>query len=130
MLVVVALMRGDAEQLADFSFEFEDEVALELERNFSQIAVMSLLLTVANVVMVALGATLMFRLKEVLPVNKKVFWEDLKVRVCPTDCCTLPNAKDVERSRPSSFGRNDWFRSPGGCTRAVRLILSPARLSV
>eukprot|EP00585_Thalassiosira_rotula_P002901 CAMPEP_0196151564 /NCGR_PEP_ID=MMETSP0910-20130528/33905_1 /TAXON_ID=49265 /ORGANISM="Thalassiosira rotula, Strain GSO102" /LENGTH=80 /DNA_ID=CAMNT_0041414955 /DNA_START=16 /DNA_END=258 /DNA_ORIENTATION=+ len=29
--------------------------------------------------MVAVGATLMMRLKEVLPVNKKVFWEDLKI---------------------------------------------------
>lgn len=28
--------------------------------------------------MVALGATLMFRAKEVLPVKKKVFWDDLK----------------------------------------------------
>ena len=29
--------------------------------------------------MVAIGATLMFRLKEVLPVKKKVFWDDLKI---------------------------------------------------
>ena len=28
--------------------------------------------------MVAVGATLMFRAKEVLPVTKKVFWDDLK----------------------------------------------------
>ena len=28
--------------------------------------------------MVAVGATLMFRAKEVLPVEKKVFWDDLK----------------------------------------------------
>ena len=37
------------------------------------------MLTVANVVMVAIGSALMFRAKEVLPVKKKVFWSDLKV---------------------------------------------------
>ena len=41
--------------------------------------IMSLMLKIANIIMVACGATWMFRLKEVLPVNKKVFWEDLKV---------------------------------------------------
>lgn len=50
-----------------------------LERNFSQTAIMSLFLTLANIICVALGATLMFRIKEVLPVKKKVFWEDLKI---------------------------------------------------
>lgn len=35
--------------------------------------------TEANVIMVAIGSSLMFRLKEILPVNKKVFWDDLKV---------------------------------------------------
>ena len=29
--------------------------------------------------MVALGSALMFRAKEVLPVKKKVFWDDLKI---------------------------------------------------
>jgi hypothetical protein len=48
-------------------------------KNFSQAAIMSLMLTVVNVICVALGATLMFRLKEVLPMKKKVFWDDLKI---------------------------------------------------
>ena len=48
-------------------------------QSFSQAAIMSLLLTIANVICVALGATLMFRIKEVLPVKKKVFWDDLKI---------------------------------------------------
>ena len=48
-------------------------------QNFSQMGTISLMLTLANVVFVACGATLMFRLKEVLPVKKKVFWYDLKV---------------------------------------------------
>lgn len=41
--------------------------------------IISLMLTVANVIMVAIGSALMFRAKEVLPVKKKVFWSDLKV---------------------------------------------------
>ena len=40
---------------------------------------MSLLLTAANVLLVTCGATLMFRLKEVLPIEKEEFWYDLKV---------------------------------------------------
>lgn len=47
--------------------------------SFHQAAIMSLFLTIANVICVALGATLMFRVKEVLPVKKKVFWDDLKI---------------------------------------------------
>ena len=47
--------------------------------SYSQAAIMSLFLTIANIICVALGATLMFRMKEVLPVKKKVFWDDLKI---------------------------------------------------
>ena len=47
--------------------------------SFSEAAIMSLFLTIANIICVALGATLMFRMKEVLPVKKKVFWDDLKI---------------------------------------------------
>ena len=43
------------------------------------ITILSLLSIVANVIFVAIGATLMFRMKEVLPVKKKVFWDDLKI---------------------------------------------------
>ena len=47
--------------------------------NFKQMGFNSLFLTIVNVLMVWLGATLMFRAKEVLPLKKKrIFWEDLK----------------------------------------------------
>lgn len=46
--------------------------------SFAGMAIMSLLLTVANVLMVAIGSCLLFRIKEVLPVEKKIFWDDLK----------------------------------------------------
>ena len=42
--------------------------------SFSSMGILSLMLTVANVIMVAAGSALMFRAKEVLPVKKKVFW--------------------------------------------------------
>lgn len=51
----------------------------EYINTFSEAAIMSLFLTIANIICVALGATLMFRMKEVLPVKKKVFWDDLKI---------------------------------------------------
>ncbi len=58
----------------DFSFSIGYDA-----KDYSVMGTFSLLLTIANVVMVCVGATLMFRVKEVLPVTKKVFWEDLKV---------------------------------------------------
>ncbi|KAL7529681.1 hypothetical protein ACHAXR_003090 [Thalassiosira sp. AJA248-18] len=74
MLLIVALLKG--EEWSDFTME---HMAFQGSPNFSQMAIMSLFLTIANVIMVALGATLMFRAKEVLPVNKKIFWDDLKI---------------------------------------------------
>lgn len=43
------------------------------------LAVTSLMLTVVNVLFVSIGAILMFRIKEVFPVEKTVFWSDLKI---------------------------------------------------
>src|SRR5210317_902298 len=42
-------------------------------------AITSLFLTISNVVLVALGAIVMFRIKEVMEVEKTVFWTDLKM---------------------------------------------------
>jgi uncharacterized hydrophobic protein (TIGR00271 family) len=41
--------------------------------------IMSLCLTLANIFLVSLASMIMFRLKEVLPIKKKVFWTDLGV---------------------------------------------------
>lgn len=76
MLWMMAIRRDD--DWLDFSFSF-NESTLVTSQNFSEMGTISLMLTLANVVFVAAGATLMFRLKEVLPVKKKVFWYDLKV---------------------------------------------------
>jgi len=78
MLLILA-MQNDNEWWNDFTLTFDEEVYDESTPNYSQMAVMSLLITVANVVLVTCGATLMFRLKEVLPIEKEEFWYDLKV---------------------------------------------------
>jgi hypothetical protein len=80
MLLVMAFIKDD--NWADFhGFEYNsgDNSSYLEYTNYSQPAIMSLFLTLANIICVALGATLMFRIKEVLPVKKKVFWDDLKI---------------------------------------------------
>ena len=57
---------------------YERQIVKE-DDEYHYMGIISLILTVANVIMVAAGAAGMFRLKEVLPVKKKVFWDDLKV---------------------------------------------------
>ena len=42
-------------------------------------AITSLFLTISNVILVALGAILMFRIKEIIPVKKNELWTDLKM---------------------------------------------------
>lgn len=40
---------------------------------------LSLFLTLANIILIWIAGMLMFRIKEVLPINKSVFWEDLGI---------------------------------------------------
>ena len=40
---------------------------------------LSLFLTLANIFLIWIASMLMFRIKEVLPINKSVFWEDLGI---------------------------------------------------
>ena len=75
MLFVIAAIKGDG---WNFDFEYSDEPSIAIRQyiayetnelynysyNFTQGATISLLLTVANVIMVAVGAALMFRTKE------------------------------------------------------------------
>ena len=78
ILMVMSFIKND--DWSDFhGFQEESPESQMQYSNFSQMAIMSLFLTLANIICVALGATLMFRMKEVLPVKKKVFWEDLKI---------------------------------------------------
>ena len=64
----------------DFHFENQDFFrSFTGFHNFSGMAFASFLLTIVNVIFVSIGAVLMFRIKEVLPIKKKVFWDDLKI---------------------------------------------------
>jgi hypothetical protein len=47
--------------------------------NWSKYALTSLGLTLVNIVMIWISSILMFRMKEVLPIEKKVFWTDLGI---------------------------------------------------
>ena len=86
MLFIVAALKG--ENFSEFSMAYQPrnpelfdnllQVMDEYYPNFSQMGFISLMLTVINVIMVACGSALMFRVKEVLPIKKKVFWDDLK----------------------------------------------------
>lgn len=67
-------IQGDFEWTPDHFFSFQRFVP-----KVSALAFTSLLLTVFNVLFVSIGAIAMFRIKEVLPVEKTVFWSDLKV---------------------------------------------------
>ena len=77
-ILLILTMQNDNEWWSDFKLTFDEEDYDESTPNYSQLAAMSLLLTVVNVVLVTCGATLMFQLKEVLPIEKEEFWYDLK----------------------------------------------------
>ena len=47
--------------------------------DFRDCAVVSLGLTLVNILMIWISSMLMFRMKEVLPIKKKVFWSDLGI---------------------------------------------------
>ena len=49
------------------------------EIDYYQYGLVSLALTVANIVLIWISAVLMFKMKEVLPIKKKIFWDDLGI---------------------------------------------------
>jgi hypothetical protein len=65
------------------SWYYFDHQQLELEGisryNFSSAARISLGLTFINIFMIWISSMLMFRMKEVLPIEKTVFWSDLGI---------------------------------------------------
>jgi uncharacterized hydrophobic protein (TIGR00271 family) len=57
---------------------FKDDVGREYERiDYREMGFYSIFLTLANVLLIWISGMLMFRLKEVLPIKKKIFWDDL-----------------------------------------------------
>ena len=76
---------GSATGFFDILFDTQDN---HLESNcddevgnsgYYRAGTISLLLTLVNILLIWLSGMLMFRMKEVLPIKKKVFWEDLGV---------------------------------------------------
>ena len=55
---------------------YEEDVTQE---EFRECALLSLGLTLINILMIWISSMLMFRMKEVLPIEKKVFWSDLGI---------------------------------------------------
>lgn len=59
---------------------YDDDYINSISRkDFRYGGMISLLLTIANIVLVIVASMIMFRLKERLPIRKKVFWEDLRI---------------------------------------------------
>lgn len=58
---------------------YRDPEQLQNDKKLVGGGVVSLLLTIANIILIWLASMLMFRMKEVLPIEKKVFWEELGI---------------------------------------------------
>ena len=85
MLLFMAIIQNEEWITISAKYMYDEEsfqMLLKLEEEdelYHYMGLLSLALTVVNVIMVAVGAAGMFRLKEVLPVKKTVFWDDLKI---------------------------------------------------
>lgn len=66
-------------QSSTSSSDYEESPTYYSASEYGNMGGISLLLTLANIVLIIVSSMLMFRIKEVLPIRKKVFWEDLKV---------------------------------------------------
>ena len=66
--------------LFDTQDEFFDQCDGDARtEGFYRAGIASFCVTLVNIVLICISGMLMFRLKEVLPIKKKVFWEDLGV---------------------------------------------------
>ena len=81
MLILIMSVKPDPEWVFDkYSVKlFNEGLVGGVYRPRLSMAITSLFLTISNVVLVALGAIVMFRIKEVFKVEKTVFWTDLKM---------------------------------------------------
>ena len=85
MLLFMAIIQNEEWITISAKYMYDEksfQMLLKLEEEdelYHYMGLLSLALTVVNVIMVAVGAAGMFRLKEVLPVKKTVFWDDLKI---------------------------------------------------
>lgn len=81
-MVWVAYGFFDRNRNADYYADVDDDfIHTVTKEDFRLGGVVSLLLTLANILLVVVASMLMFRLKEKLPIRKKVFWEVSHSRV-------------------------------------------------
>src|SRR6056300_1394597 len=81
MLILIMIVTPDPEWLFDkyYAALFNEGLVGGVYHPRLSMAITSFFLTISNVVLVALGAIVMFRIKEVMEVEKTVFWTDLKM---------------------------------------------------
>jgi hypothetical protein len=48
-------------------------------KDYQRMGFYSLFVTLANILLIWISGMLMFRMKEVLPIKKKIFWEDITI---------------------------------------------------
>ena len=66
--------------LTSWYFIHSDKVMVDITKHeWTKYAWTSLALTLVNILMIWISSMLMFRLKEVLPIKKKIFWSDLGI---------------------------------------------------
>ena len=74
--------RGKLRSIVLVSWYFRDAEKMHYIGNhaqWSQYALVSLGLTLVNIIMIWISSIIIFRMKEVLPIEKKVFWSDLGI---------------------------------------------------
>lgn len=61
-------------------YGYDDDTGIQLSKeSYQQAGVTSLAVTLTNIILIWISSMLMFRMKEVLPIKKRVFWDDLRV---------------------------------------------------
>jgi uncharacterized hydrophobic protein (TIGR00271 family) len=72
-------------------------------KEYRRMGFYSLFVTLANILLIWISGMLMFRMKEVLPIKKKIFWEDLAIarkiyqkRAVMTDTIVLNEGSEME----------------------------------
>ena len=80
MLILIMIVKHDFKNHRNYkAMLFNEGMVGGVYHPKISMAITSLFLTISNVVLVALGAIVMFRIKEIMQVEKTVFWTDLKM---------------------------------------------------
>jgi uncharacterized hydrophobic protein (TIGR00271 family) len=75
--VAYVFVRGEV--LATSSLPAETDEEEYNSKEYRRMGFYSLFVTLANILLIWISGMLMFRMKEVLPIKKKIFWEDLAI---------------------------------------------------